>query len=100
MRLQRAEQRWVLWGREASVGKDAAEQRLGSFDAVVLCDALTARKGQCAGTTTSHDVPAKHRQHAGMSLALHWSSVVYAPGLVSIPVVQGMSQCTLTLLDH
>ncbi len=48
VRLQRAEQRWVLWGREASLGKDTPEQRLGSFDAVVLCDALTARQGQLA----------------------------------------------------
>ena len=43
--MQRAEERWTLWGRDSSHGGDAEERQLGSFDAVVLCDALTARPG-------------------------------------------------------
>ena len=70
VRLQRDEQRWVLWGREASLGQDAAEQRLGSFDAVVLCDALTARQGQSCSPRASHN-----------SRAITLTTCRHAPGL-------------------
>ena len=47
VRMQRAERRWILWGRSSAHddGVVAEEQELGSFDAVILCDALTARPG-------------------------------------------------------
>jgi hypothetical protein len=58
VRMQRAEQRWTLWGRSSTHddGDVAEEQELGSFDAVILCDALTARPGpQCSCWRSAQD---------------------------------------------
>lgn len=46
--MQRQDGRWSLWGCDAGTHPgEEAPRPLGAFDAVVMCDAMTANRGAC-----------------------------------------------------